>query len=142
MAKTEPLRNTPAGRKSTSRAPSHQAQSPRFARYETPKRPIAGIITAQERYFGSIYNIGHTGAFFLNAEAVKTETVGKMGIEMPNWFFRANIIVRETKPGVGFNVEFIRMTSLDRQTLRMYLGELQRHKKASQDDSETKPDKK
>ncbi len=139
MAKREPLPNTTADRKPTSRFSSGKTQSPRYARYETPKRPIAGIITAKKRYFGEIYNIGHVGTFFLGTESVKADTVGKMGIQLPTLFFRANIIVRETKPGVGLNVEFISMTSLDRQVLRMYLGELRRHKNAAQDGSETKP---
>ena len=139
MAKTEPLPKTSPDRKPISRSSSDKTLSTRYARYETPKRPIAGIITAKKRYFGEIYNIGHTGAFFLETESVKTKTVGKMGIQLPTWFFRANIIVRETKPGVGFNVEFISMTSLDRQVLRMYLGELRRDKNAAQDGSKKTP---
>ncbi len=86
MEKREPLPNTTADRKPTSRFSSGKTQSPRYARYETPKRPIAGIITAKKRYFGEIYNIGHVGAFFLGTESVKADTVGKMGIQLPTFF--------------------------------------------------------
>ena len=50
--------------------------------------------------------------------------VGKLGLEFPNWFFRANAVVRHVLPGRGFGVEFLSMSSLDRQALGSLYGTL------------------
>ncbi len=97
-----------------------------FRRYITPDRLRAGFIGADLRIAGEVHEIGLEGLFIATKEPVAVGMVGKFGVKFPNWFFRANAIVRHVFPGRGFGIEFLSMSTLDRQELGSYYGALRR----------------
>ena len=66
---------------------------------------------------------------FLTRKTLQVDSVGKVGVQMPNWFFRANAVVRTVIEGKAFGLEFLNMSSLDRKALRNYVGQLDKAKK-------------
>ena len=101
-----------------------------FNRYLLRKRPGAGFISGTHRIPGEIHEISQSGMLFLTRKTLEVGSVGKVGAQMPNWFFRANAVVRTVVAGKAFGLEFLNMSSLDRQMLRNYCGRLD---KATQD---------
>jgi hypothetical protein len=62
------------------------------------------------------------GLFARTKRDVPPGTVLRVGITVGHETFRATAVVRHSEPGVGFAVEFIKMTSNDRALLRrLYL---------------------
>ena len=98
----------------------------RFTRYVIRNRPHAGFISGGVRVVGQVRNITQAGLFLLTTDYVAVGNLGKVGVEFPNWFFRANAFVRSVQPGHGFGLEFISMSSVDRRALRAYSGALRR----------------
>lgn len=95
-----------------------------FNRHLLRNRPNAGFISGNHRIPGEIHEISQTGMLFLTRKTLEVGSVGKVGVEMPNWFFRANAVVRCVVAGRAFGLEFLNMSSLDRQMLRNYCGRL------------------
>ena len=124
MAKNEQTRSVEPPRKTSSPPVKNPSARRRFPRYILPKCPIAGLITGKNRYLGEIEQISQAGVFFLCKEPIQIDAVGKFGVELPTFFLRANVVVKMVRPGKGFGLKFIHMSSLDRQDLRIYLGSL------------------
>ena len=97
----------------------HPCQFPRFM---TPDRNRAGFITVSHRITGEPDKVSLRGLFLRTKQAVPVGSVGKVGMEFKNWFFRATAVVRSVKPGRGLGLEFIKMYSLDREALRTFCG--------------------
>ncbi len=76
---------------------------------------------------------------FLTRKTLEVGSVGKVGVQMPNWFFRANAVVRCVVAGRAFGLEFINMNSLDRQMLRNYCGRLDQGSQISPNNSSISP---
>ena len=98
----------------------------RVIRYITPDSPRAGFIAAGLRIAGQVRDISQAGMFISTKAPVDVGKVGKVGVEFPNGFFRASAIVRNVKPGQGFALNFLNMSSADRQALRSFCGALRR----------------
>ena len=80
-------------------------------------------------FAGELHEIGLEGLFIATAESLNPVAVGntgKLGVVFPNWFFRASAIVRHVLPGRGFGVEFITMSTIDREAIRSFCGGLKR----------------
>ncbi len=101
-------------------------QRRRFPRYIIPDKPRAGFIGAGLRVAGKVREIGLEGLFLSTKEPIAVGKPGKVGVEFPNRFFRANAVVRYVLPGRGFGVEFITMSTLDREAIRSFCGGLKR----------------
>ena len=93
-----------------------------FPRFITPDRHRAGFITVSLRISGELHKISLKGLFLQTKEAIPVGSVGKVGMEFVNWFFRANAVVRSVEPGQGLGLEFISMCSLDRAALHSFCG--------------------
>ena len=106
-----------------------------FNRYLLRKRPGAGFISGTHRIPGEIHEISQSGMLFLTRKTLKVGSVGKVGAQMPNWFFRANAVVRTAVAGKAFGLEFLNMSSLDRQMLRNYCGRLDKGSQSSSGNS-------
>ena len=100
-----------------------------FPRYLLKKRPAVGFISGNRRIPGEIHEISLSGMLFLTRKTLQVGSVGKVGVQMPNWFFRANAVVRTVIAGKAFGLEFLNMSSLDREALRNYVGQLDKAKK-------------
>ena len=94
-------------------------QLPRFM---TPDRNRAGFITSSLRITGELDKISLRGLFLQTKGAVPVGSVGKVGVEFGNWFFRTTAVVRSVESGRGLGLEFIKMCSLDRQALHLFCG--------------------
>ena len=95
-----------------------------FNRYLLKKRPNAGFISGTHRIPGEIHEDSQSGMLFLTRKTLEVGSVGKVGVQMPNWFLRANAVVRNVVAGKAFGLEFLNMSSLDRQMLRNFCGRL------------------
>ncbi len=97
----------------------HSGQFPSFA---TPDGNPAGFMTVRFRIAGKLDTVSLRGLFLRTKQAIPLGSVGKVGVEFRNWFFRATAVVRSVKPGRGLGLEFIKMCSLDREALRTFCG--------------------
>ena len=97
-------------------------QPRQFARFATPDRNRAGFVTGNLRISGELRNISLRGLYLRTKETVPVGSVGKVGVEFKNWFFRASAVVRSVEPGRGVGLQFINMNSLDQQALRSFCG--------------------
>ena len=106
-----------------------------FNRYLLKKRPGAGFISGTHRIPGEIHEISQSGMLFLTRKTLEVGSVGKVGAQMPNWFFRANAVVRTVVAGKAFGLECLNMSSLDREMLRTYCGRLDKGSQSSSGNS-------
>ena len=97
----------------------HPQQFPCFA---TPDGNPAGFMTVRFRNAGKLDKVSLRGLFLRTNQAIPLGSVGKVGVEFKNWFFRATAVVRSVEPGRRVGLEFIKMNSLDRQALRLFCG--------------------
>ena len=97
----------------------HPRQLPSFA---TPDGNPAGFMTVRFRIAGKLDKVSLRGLFLRTKQAIPLGSVGKVGVEFGNWFFRATAVVRSVEPGRGVGLEFIKMNSLDRQALCLFCG--------------------
>ena len=79
-------------------------------------------MTISRRIAGELQKVSLRGLFLRTEQLVPAGSVGKVGVDFRNWFFRATAVVRSVEPGRGVGLEFIKMTSLDRQALRLFCG--------------------
>ena len=93
-----------------------------FSRFMAPDGNRAGFITVSHRITGELDKVSLRGLFLRTKQAVPVGSVGKVGVEFKNWFFRATAVVRSVKPGRGLGLEFIKMCSLDPEALRTFCG--------------------
>ncbi len=93
-----------------------------FPRFTAPYRSCAGFITGNRRIPGELKKISLRGLSLRTKESVSVGSVGKVGVQFQDWFFRATVIVRSAEPGRWLGFEFIKMCSLDRQALRLFCG--------------------
>ena len=110
-----------------------------FNRHLLKKRPDAGFISGNHRIPGEIHEISQSGMLFLTRETLAVGSVGKVGVQMPNWFLRANAVVRCVVAGKAFGLEFLNMSSIDRQMLRNYCGRLGKDSQSSPKNSSIPP---
>ena len=79
-------------------------------------------MTISRRIAGKLDKVSLRGLFLRTKQAVPVGSVGKVGVDFRDWFFRATAVVRSVEPGRGVGLEFIKMTSLDRQALLLFCG--------------------
>ena len=79
-------------------------------------------MTVRLRIAGKLDKVSLRGLFLRTRQAIPLGSVGKVGVDFRNWFFRATAVVRSVEPGRGVGLEFIKMNSLDRQALRLFCG--------------------
>ena len=91
-----------------------------FPRFMAPDRNPAGFITSSHRIAAELHKVSLRGLFLRTEGAVPVGSVGKVGVDFGNWFFRATAVVRSVEPGRGLGLEFISMSSLDRQALQAF----------------------
>ncbi len=73
-----------------------------LSRFMAPDRNLTGFITASRRITGEPDKVSLRGLFLRTKQAVPVGSVGKVGMEFKNWFFRATAVVRSVKPGRGW----------------------------------------
>ncbi len=93
-----------------------------FPRFTVPGRNHVDFITPSGQITGELHEVSLRGLFLLTKKAVPLGSVGKVGVEFRNWFFRTTAVVRSVEPGRGLGPEFIQMCSLDRQALHLFCG--------------------
>ena len=93
-----------------------------FPRFRVPDGSRAGFISGNRRIPGELKKISLRGLSLRTKESVPVGSVGKVGVQFQDWFFRATVIVRSAEPGKWLGFEFIKMCSLDRQALRLFCG--------------------
>ena len=89
-------------------------------RYTPPASPLGGFMTGDLRITGEVFKISRTGLFLMTQDALRVGLPGKLGVTFPHWFFRVNAIVRSAEPRRGAGIEFISMSSQDREALASY----------------------
>ena len=97
----------------------HPRQFPRFM---TSDRNPAAFITSSRRIVGELHKVSLRGLSLRTEGAAPVGSVGKVGVDFRNWFFRATAVVRSVEPGRGLGLEFITMCSQDRQALQLFCG--------------------
>ncbi len=95
-------------------------------RYTPLNSPLGGFMTGDLRITGEVFKISRTGLFLMTQDALRVGWPGKLGVTFPDWFFRVNAIVRSAEPRRGAGIEFISMSSQDREALASYCEFLRR----------------
>jgi hypothetical protein len=94
----------------------------RAARIKVEVVVPVGFVGSSHRLTADLVTLSPFGLFARTKRDVPRGTVLRVGITVGHETFRATAVVRHSEPGVGFAVEFIKMTSNDRALLRrLYL---------------------
>jgi len=94
----------------------------RAARVKATSVVAVGFLGSSQSLTADLVTLSPFGLFARTKRDVPPGTVLRVGITVGHETFRATAVVRHSEPGVGFAVEFIKMTSNDRGLLRrLYL---------------------
>lgn len=83
-----------------------------------------GFVGSCQSLTADLVTLSPFGLFARTKRDVPPGTVLRVGITVGHETFRATAVVRHSEPGVGFAVEFIKMTSNDRLLLRRLYARL------------------
>jgi hypothetical protein len=93
----------------------------RAARLRPPSETQVALSGTDSKFTGSLLEISPYGLSVKSSQKVEIGTVLRLAIAVGGDFIRAAAIVRTIRPD-GFAMEFLSMTTMDRQTMRrLYL---------------------
>ena len=97
-----------------------------YPRFTPPVSPLGGFMSGDHRITGDVFKISPSGLYLMTQEPLRVGMLGKLGVTLPDWFFRVNAVVRSTEPSCGAGIEFVSMSSQDREALSSYCDFLRR----------------
>ncbi len=93
----------------------------RATRLRPPSETPVALSGTSSKFTGSLLEISPFGLSVKSPQKVEVGTILRLAIAVGGDYFRAAAIVRSTLP-YGFAMEFLSMTTIDRQTMRrLYL---------------------
>ncbi len=97
-----------------------------YPRFTPPVSPLGGFMSGDHRITGDVFKISRSGLYLMTQEPLRVGMPGKLGVTLPDWFFRVNAEDSYTEPSRGEGIEFVSMSSQDREALSSYCDFLRR----------------